>query len=315
MFNHTRAVQIAKSIGKSVYMQLSARRRARLSRTLARSGRMPIAILFYHRVADDVVNNWTISRRGFVRHLDWLEQHFDIVGLDEAQLRIQSSYNNRPTVAITFDDGYAENCDFAIPELCRRNIPATYFVASQFVKTGDPFAHDVKAGFPLVPNSIDELRDISSRGIEIGAHTKTHADLGKIHDDAQVRDEIIGGARELAEWIRRPIRYFSFPFGLPQNMSQAAVDIVSEAGFRGFCSAYGAWNWPSNPGFHLRRIHADPDLESLRNWLTFDHRKLRDRARLPFSEQPRTAGREYCQKTEPIPCGSLPSCAVVSPQV
>ncbi len=285
MSNSSVTMRLAKSLGKSLYIQFSKRRRERLVNSLKRSGRMPTAILFYHRVADDTLNDWTISRRGFLRHLDWLEENFDLVGLEEAQTRILSPHNSRPTVAITFDDGYSENCDFAIPELCRRNIPVTYFVSTESVKTGKPFMHDVKTGFPLVPNTIEEIKDIASRGAEIGAHSKTHSNLGLIEDLDQLRDEIVGSARELEQWIKKPIRYFSFPFGLPENMSQAAVDIIAEAGFRGFCSAYGAWNWPSNSAFHLRRIHADPDLASLQNWLTLDPRKLRDYRKLPFNEK------------------------------
>ncbi len=37
-------------------------------------------------------------------------------------------------------------------------------------------------------------------------------------------------------------------------------------------------------GFHLRRIHADPKLERLKNWLTYDSRKLREKVVLPFVE-------------------------------
>jgi hypothetical protein len=43
-------------------------------------------------------------------------------------------------------------------------------------------------------------------------------------------------------------------------------------------------NWPKSIGFHLRRIHADPGLERLKNWLTLDRRKLQDTTELPFAE-------------------------------
>ena len=46
-------------------------------------------------------------------------------------------------VAITFDDGYAENCRQAIPLLVRNQIPCTYFVTLENVLEGKPFAHDV----------------------------------------------------------------------------------------------------------------------------------------------------------------------------
>ena len=172
----------------------------------------------------------------------------------------------------------------AIPELVRRNLPATYFVATDFMRTGDAFPHDAALHVPLQPNSIDDLRKFVAAGIEIGAHTKSHANLGAIDDLDQLRDEIVGSAQLLEQWCRVPIRYFSFPYGLPENTSQKAVDVIREAGFAGFCTAYNAWNWPGSEGFHLRRCHADPGLQSLKNRLTLDPRKLRDQSQLPFVE-------------------------------
>jgi peptidoglycan/xylan/chitin deacetylase (PgdA/CDA1 family) len=267
-----------------LYQLATARRRNRMSRELREAGNYPVAILFYHRVADSHPNDWSMSTSNFSLQLDWLQKNFDIVSLDEAQRRIVATYNDRPTVAITFDDGYAENVRTAIPELLRRNLPATYFVSTDYTRTGDPFPHDAVRGVPLQPNTVEDLRNFVAAGIELGAHTKSHANLGAIDDVDQLRDEIVGSARQLEQWCQVPIRYFSFPYGLPANTSQKAVDIIGEAGFAGFCTAYNAWNWPGSEGFHLRRCHADPGLQSIKNRLTLDPRKLRDPNQLPFVE-------------------------------
>ncbi len=267
-----------------LYQQLTTHQRVQLRQELMDHKQFPIAILFYHRVADRHANPWTISRRNFVRHLDWLQESFEIVSLSEAQARIRSGSNARPTIAITFDDGYAENCDFAIPELLRRKLPATYFVVSQAVAEGRPFAHDTLEHLQLAPNTVAEIRDMHRAGIEIGAHTRTHRDLGQVHSSTELADEILGCLEDLESWGIQPIRYFSFPYGLPQNTSQAAVDLLAQAGLHGFCTAYGAWNWPGDVGYHLRRIHADPGMQTLKNWLTLDRRKLADHHQLPFIE-------------------------------
>jgi peptidoglycan/xylan/chitin deacetylase (PgdA/CDA1 family) len=267
-----------------MYRLATAGRRRRLFKELNVAGRIPIAILFYHRVADTCLNPWSISRRNFVQHLDWLESNFDVITLAEAQARIRSQTNYRPSVVITFDDGYAENCDFALPELKRRNLPATYFVATDAVKNGTPFRHDLQCSRPLRPNTIAEIQDIARAGFEIGGHTKSHADIGRLTDPNAVCDEIVGGIEELEAWGVGPIRYFSFPTGLPENTSQLAVDLLLGSGLAGFCTAHGAWNWPASPGYHLRRIHADPGMQTLKNWLTLDPRKLRDHGAFPFQE-------------------------------
>lgn len=251
---------------------------------LREAGNCPIAILFYHRISDHHFNDWSMSPGDFVAQLEWLQKNFDLVTLEEAQRRTRASFNDRPCVAITFDDGYAENSQFAIPELVRRNIPATYFVATDFVRTGEPFPHDHERGFPLPVNTVDDLRRYADAGIEIGAHTRSHLSCGDVRDVNRLRDEIVGSAHQLEKWCQVPIRYFSFPYGLPENMSQLAVDVVREAGFAGFCSAYNAWNWPCSDGFHLRRIHADQGLQSLKNRLTLDPRRMYDMSVLPFAE-------------------------------
>ncbi|MEZ6075993.1 MAG: polysaccharide deacetylase family protein [Pirellulaceae bacterium] len=61
-------------------------------------------------------------------------------------------------MSITFDDGYSENADFAIPELVQRKLTATYFVSTDFVRTGASFPHDLEAGTALAPNTIATAR-------------------------------------------------------------------------------------------------------------------------------------------------------------
>ena len=83
-------------------------------------GRSPVIVLFYHRIADDGANAWTASNAIFERQIGWLQRHFDMVSLAEAQHRLRAGRNARPCVTITFDDGYADNCRRALPLLIAR---------------------------------------------------------------------------------------------------------------------------------------------------------------------------------------------------
>lgn len=248
--------------------------RRRAAAQWAAAARAPVMVLFYHRVADDVANSWTCSRRDFARGIAWIKKHCEVVSLAEAQARIASGVNHRPAVAITFDDGYAENMEFALPLLVREGLPCTYFVASRFVLERRPFPHDVALGKPCAPNTPEQLRQIADWGIDVGAHTRTHADLGRMGDDGKLFNEIVGSAEDLADMLGRPIRYFAFPYGQWNNLNVRGFDIAREAGFAGVCSAYGGYNFPGEDPFHLQRIHGDPELVRLKNWLTCDPRKL-----------------------------------------
>ncbi len=235
---------------------------------------VPIMVLFYHRVADQDFNGWTISNARFFSQMRWLGQRFDFVSLEEAQRRIAAEENDRPCVCVTFDDGYADNCTAAIPWLLEQQIPFTYFVTSDHTTSGEPFAHDVAHGCPLAPNTVEQLREMAAAGVEIGAHTRTHADLGKLTSEEELYDEIVGSKRDLETMLDHPVRYFAFPYGLPENMSTAAFRIAFQAGLWGVCSAYGGYNLPGDDAFHLQRIHGDPEWTRFRNWLTVDPRKL-----------------------------------------
>jgi len=239
----------------------------------ARDRKAPVMIVFYHRVADHTPNAWTISNRQFEKQICWMQRRFDLISLSEAQQRIRCGENPRPAVCITFDDGYADNCDRALPLLIHKRIPCTYFVVSRNVLEGQPFPHDLAAGQPLAANNVEQLRRLVDQGVEIGAHTRTHADLGASDDAEQLQQEVVGCRRELRAALGCSVRYFAFPYGLPVNLSAAAFRLAKEAGYDGACSAYGGYNFPGDDSFHLQRFHGDPQALRLKNWLTVDPRK------------------------------------------
>ncbi len=239
------------------------------NRSAMKAGRAPVPIVFFHRVADDVANSWTVSNRDFERQIHWLRHHFEILSLGEAQHRISQPGipSKRPAVSVTFDDGHADNCLQAIPFLVKHRVPCTYFVAVDHVATGRPFESDGCA-----PNTVEQLRAMAASGIEIGAHTASHADLGRIRDPRTLRHEIVDATRRLEDLIQRKVRYFAFPYGQYVNISSAAFQIARDAGFDAVCSAYGGYNFPGDDPFHLQRIHADSGMIRLKNRVTIDPR-------------------------------------------
>ena len=251
---------------------------------------MPVS--FYHRVADTSPNDWTISCREFERQLDYCEEHFQIITLAEIQARVRDGRSNNAAMAITFDDGYRENCDFALPLLIERGIPCTYFVTTDNVIRQRPFEHDEQRGERLPINTIGQVREMSDAGIEIGCHTRRHVDFSKVHDPAILREEIRVAKDELEQMIGGPVRYFAFPFGLPRQLTQAAIEAVAEAGFDGFCSAFGAYNLVGRDWFHIRRFHGDPEFARMRNWLSIDPRKIRLEPQVRYFLPPAESFRE-----------------------
>ncbi len=124
-------------------------------------------------------------------------------------------------------------------------------------------------------NTWPQLRELAAAGVEIGAHTRTHADLGADLSDDEIVDEVVGSKHELERELDCSVRYFAFPYGQHKNLSAGAFRIAANAGFDGVCSAYGGYNFPGDDAFHLRRFHADEQFIRFVNWMTVDPRKLR----------------------------------------
>jgi peptidoglycan/xylan/chitin deacetylase (PgdA/CDA1 family) len=253
--------------------------------------RWPAAVLFYHRIAKHADNDWSMTASDFRRQLDWIGRRAEVCrSLDEVRQGQLSGERPRLLVHITFDDGYAENCTYAIPELLQRGWGCTYFVATRFVEFGEPFPHDVGRGRVLPVNTKRQIQEMAEAGIQIGSHGINHMDFGAGWPLVAMQRELVGARKRLQDWTGQPIDYFSFPYGLPRNISQEAIDLVAEAGYRGFVSAYGGWNWPGGDAFHFQRFHADPGLIALANILSLDPRLIRRRPQLHYQspQRPRT---------------------------
>jgi len=164
-----------------------------------------------------------MTRAQFKRQIDWFQKEFDLVSLAELQRRVDSGFNDRPTLAITFDDGYAENCEYALPLLIERKIPVCYFVTIDNIVRQAPFPHDVELGQNLPVNSVESIQILSNSGIEIGAHTRTHIDLGSVSDQALLADEVIQASIEIEEHVGKPVQYFAFPFGQRENLNHGGT--------------------------------------------------------------------------------------------
>ena len=108
----------------NVYYHASKPARWWIHRKLAAQRRLPIAMLYYHRIADDAATEWTMPNRTFIEQMCWLRRNFELISMEEVQRRLRSGVNDRPAVHITFDDGYADNCQTAIPWLVKDEFPA-----------------------------------------------------------------------------------------------------------------------------------------------------------------------------------------------
>lgn len=105
-----------------------------------------IIALMYHDVAEDSEHTeaWTVVRRSeFLRQMEYLKSHFEVVSLGEAISRKNlGGQNNRPMAVVTFDDGYARNRKILFPIIQSLELPVSIFVATSAVISREPYWYD-----------------------------------------------------------------------------------------------------------------------------------------------------------------------------
>ena len=75
----------------------------------------------------------------FASRMRWLKSNFNVISLAEGILRLRSGTLPSRAMSITFDDGYRDNYDVAMPILLQLGLPATYFVATGYLNGGRMF--------------------------------------------------------------------------------------------------------------------------------------------------------------------------------
>lgn len=95
------------------------------------------AILNYHRVLpsnkiDNFLVNISVSTDNFIHQINYLKNNFNIISLDNLLLHLKSK-SNEFKIAITFDDGYRDNLDYAYPILEKFKAPATIYIITKFI--------------------------------------------------------------------------------------------------------------------------------------------------------------------------------------
>jgi len=116
---------------------------------LAEAHSQPL-VVGYHRVVEDfeasasaAIPAMLTSARMLEEQLDWIGSRYRFVTLDELGRELEAGGNGpRPPAAVTFDDGYRDVHDLAMPVLERKGIPAAVFVVTDVIERGGPQIHD-----------------------------------------------------------------------------------------------------------------------------------------------------------------------------
>lgn len=163
------------------------------------------AILTYHSI-DDSGSVISTSPSLFRRQIEFLAASgIPVTSLDQVMQRPGS-------LAITFDDGFGNVAEHALPLLEQYRLPATIFIVSQYCGRRNNWPSQPAGKVPDLPlMDWDDLRGMPP-GIAVGSHTATHPDLSRLSAEEWERE--IGNSRQqIEERLGKPVRWLAYPYG------------------------------------------------------------------------------------------------------
>jgi peptidoglycan/xylan/chitin deacetylase (PgdA/CDA1 family) len=115
-----------------------------LSRALGYASAVPtFPILSYHRVNDEGDSFFpSLSTEVFERQMAFVARAYVVLSVEELAERMRRRAVPRNALAITFDDGYRDNLTHAAPILARLGLPATVFLVTGAIASGEPLWFD-----------------------------------------------------------------------------------------------------------------------------------------------------------------------------
>jgi peptidoglycan-N-acetylglucosamine deacetylase len=167
-----------------------------------------------------------------------------------------------PLLTTSWDDG--NPLDLRLAELLARyQVKGTFYIPSP------------QSGLKLLSHS--QIRSLHTMGMELGAHTMTHAVLPGL-DSARIRREVLDGKQWLEDILGEPVKAFCFPLG---KFNRRACQIVEECGFQ-LARTTVAFNtgldfapfqmpvslhfWPHSRQIHIRHALKEGNWQGLRRW-------------------------------------------------
>lgn len=205
--------------------------------------------LCYHEVT-------AAQKANFLRQLEQLKRHTQPLFLNAP---VQAS--PKPQVAVSFDDGFVNLLENALPALQAQQIPATLFIPSACLGQTPPWlqgsSHD-NAQQQIM--TAEQLTALSPEYILIGSHSAHHADLSACEPDALDR-ELQESKIFLEALLKRPITLLAFPYGRYNEQ------VLERSALAGYQRVFAADPIAQESDFFMGRTDASPNDWSIEFYL------------------------------------------------
>ena len=220
------------------------------SEDLSPSRRIHVPVLMYHSISRVAQDYNAVSAEAFAEQMQWVAHERQPITLAQAQEALKGGPVPDKAVLVTFDDGYQELLEYAVPILLKYTIPAVFFLLIEALGGDDrwnPRAFVTRQHF-----TPDEVRQLAALpGMTIGAHGFTHQRVTRF-EEYRIAAEMAGAKAGLEVIGNQAVTAYAYPFG---GFSDLATKVASRYFQMAFASdGAGVWNWLDNP-YAIRRLY------------------------------------------------------------
>jgi peptidoglycan/xylan/chitin deacetylase (PgdA/CDA1 family) len=211
-----------------------------------------VPILMYHSVSDIPTASTralSVDRAAFAAQLNYLRRK-GFTGLTFGELctrrRVGQPLPPHPIV-LTFDDGYADFMEAALPMMIERGYPATVFVTTGWLRDAGPNAAGTA---PDRMMSWAQLAELTAAGAEIGAHSHSHPQLDQL-PPPRLRAELADSKHMLEDHLGQPIESLAYPYGYS---TKRVREVTREVGYLQAAGVANAVATPACDPFRVPRL-------------------------------------------------------------
>jgi len=213
----------------------------------------PVPILMYHNIDEPPegarLRSLYVRTGAFARQM-WLLKLLGYKGLSmSAAMPYLRGEKTGRVVAITFDDGYLDTLEHALPVLNTVGFTATCYVVSGHMGEYNEWdAAELKVHKKLM--SAAQVKAWQAAGMEVGAHSRTHPRLTKCTDE-ELQIELAGSKADLETLTGAPVTQFCYPYG---DLDARVADAALKAGYSAATTTQRGRARPGDNPMLLRRI-------------------------------------------------------------
>ncbi|OXM86705.1 polysaccharide deacetylase [Paenibacillus rigui] len=218
----------------------------------APAGPIRIPVLNYHSITTDPGNPATITPEKFAEQMHYLKEHgYTTLSLQQFTDVLEGK---QPTpakpVLLTFDDGYADNYEHALPLFKELDFHAVLFISPDTVEDG----------YFL---NWEQIKEMHQAGWDIQPHGMTHPHLPRLKAADQAY-QIVEARKQIEEQLGTAADIYCYPYG---EWNAATLRVLREHQFRYAFTIEQGWTTPDQDALKLKRVFVNGE-ESLEQWIS-----------------------------------------------